>query len=226
MFDIEPNNTYALTGIGYLYFDNKKYDLALTYWIKMLQIEPDNVKILTTIGNCHRKKKTFTEGIQYFEKALEFSENNFYTLYGLADCYRGLEMHEKSLKIWEDLLAISPDNKVLLTRFGDALRNVGKLDEAVLYYQKALDIDYDYYAAIGLALISKEKKEYSEAIETLNRLYKVERNNTRLVAELAECYSLSNDKNRALSLLKSTFAEGNTHPNLKDLYNEISNQTE
>ena len=70
VFEIDPKNSYALTGIGYLYFETRKYEWALENWLKMLEIEPDNVKILTAIGNCHRKKKTFENGIAYFEKAL------------------------------------------------------------------------------------------------------------------------------------------------------------
>jgi tetratricopeptide (TPR) repeat protein len=99
---------------------------------------------------------------------------------------------------------------------------VGNLDGAADYYQRALDIDYDYYAAIGLALISKEKGEYANAIDTLSKLYTMEKNNTRLISELVECYVANNEKAKAMALLKTNIDSGNTHPSIKELFDELT----
>ena len=61
----------------------------------------------------------------------------------------------RSIEYWNKILDMDPDNKVILTRAGDAYRNTGDYKTAAEYYNKALDIEFDVYAALGLALIGK-----------------------------------------------------------------------
>jgi tetratricopeptide (TPR) repeat protein len=201
--EIEPDNLYALIGLGYLNFDFKNYKEALKHWEKVLgrQDGEENIKILTAIGNCHRKLKTFDDGIKFFQMAVDIDKNNFYALFGMADCYRGIKDHRKSLEYWEKILASDPQNKVILTRAGDACRTLGKVDKAVEYYNKALNVGYDTYAILGLAMINKDQGNYNEAIGSLLKLIRNDRENPRLYLEAAECYLLLKDKEKAINIL-------------------------
>ena len=60
---MEPDNAYALTGLGHLHFDFREYRAALQRWTRMLELEPDNIRILTSVGNCYRKLKEFEGGL-------------------------------------------------------------------------------------------------------------------------------------------------------------------
>ena len=175
------------------------------YWEQMLEISGSSIdiRVLTSLGNCHRKMKTFEQGIVYFERALELDHKNFYALFGLADCYRGLNLQEKSLVFWQQILDHDPANKVILTRVGDAYRHIGTLDEAENYYQKALNIEFDLYAILGLALINKERENYSEAIESLYGLMKDDPKNYRLYSEIADCHMRLSQPKLALEVLTS-----------------------
>jgi len=77
---------------------------------------------------------------------------------------------QESLFYWQKILDADPDNKVILTRIGDSHRAMNNLDTAREYYSKALNIEFDSYAVLGLALINKEKGNYLEAIESLSGL--------------------------------------------------------
>ena len=202
---IEETNAYALVGLGHLSYDLKKYHEALFYWKKMLELNKDHIdiRILTSIGNCHRKLKTFSEGIFYFQKALEMDSKNFYALFGLADCYRGMNQQDKSIIYWNKILEIEPENKVILTRVGDAFRNMGDYKGAEEYYNRALDIDFDIYAAMGLALIRKAEGKYDEAIERFKNLIRDDRKNYRLYVDLADCYVRQNKKEEAIKALEA-----------------------
>jgi tetratricopeptide (TPR) repeat protein len=201
--EIEPDNLYALIGLGYLNFDFKNYKEALKYWDKVLgrQEGEENIKILTALGNCHRKLKTFEEGIIYFQQAIEVENKNFYALFGMADCYRGIKDHKRSLEYWEKILDFDPQNKVILTRAGDACRTLGKTDKAAEYYNKALNVGYDTYAILGLAMINKDQGNFQEAIDSLVKLIKNDKENPRLYLEAAECYLLLKDKEKAVGIL-------------------------
>ena len=205
MLEIEASNPYALIGLGHLHYDFKKYREALFYWQKILEQNPNNVdiRILTSIGNCYRKMKQFDQGVSYFEKALEKDPDNFYGLFGLADCYRGMKQQQHSIKYWEAILKKDPDNKVILTRMGDAYRHIGDYVKAEQIYQRALDIDYDSYAILGLAILCKIQGKYDEAITSLTHLMQADRKNYRIYLELADCYIHTNEKAKAIEVLQA-----------------------
>jgi tetratricopeptide (TPR) repeat protein len=201
---MEETNHYAIIGLGHLQYDFKEYREALFYWGKMLELNSDNVdiRVLTSIGNCHRKLKTFNEGIQFFERALQKEPNNFYALFGLADCYRGMNHQERSLDFWNHILEQDPRNKVILTRAGDAYRNLGQFDKALEYYERALNIEFDTYAVLGMAIVAKIQEKFEEATVSLKRLIQQEPKNYRLFIELADCYLKNGDKYRAVEILE------------------------
>lgn len=223
VLDMEENNAYALIGIGHLYYDFKEYRDALYYWTKMLDINAKavDIRVLTSIGNCHRKLKTFDQGVKYFERALEMDPENFYVLFGLADCYRGMNQQFRSIEYWNRILKNDPKNKVILTRTGDAYRNTGDYKTATEYYTKAMDIEFDVYAALGLALICKGEGKFDLAIERLESLIKDDQKNYRLYIDLADCYLKINKKDKAIESLKSFQKQGVKSTAINEMLDKI-----
>ena len=205
VLDIEQDNAYALIGLGHLSYDFKEYKDALYYWNRIYEINGDavDIRVLTSIGNCYRKLKSFENGTSYFEKALEKEPKNFYALFGLADCYRGMNQQYKSVTYWNRILEFDPKNKVILTRAGDAYRTTGNYEKAKEYYEKALNIDFDIYAAIGMALICKGEGKIDEAIERFKKLINDDPRNSRLYNDLADCYLAKKDKASAIKVLET-----------------------
>ena len=97
---------------------------------------------------------------------------------------------------------MDPENKVILTRTGDAYRNTGDYKKAEEYYNKAMDIDFDIYAALGLALICKGEGKYEEAAERLRSLIRNDSKNYRPYIDLADCYLKLNRKQEAIDVLR------------------------
>ena len=201
---IEKDNQYALTGLSLLYYDFKNYRTALECWQKVLDISKDDVdiRVLTSIGNCYRKMRDFAEGLKFFEKALQKDDRNFYALFGIADCYRGMNQQFKSIEYWNKILEQCPTNKVILTRAGDAYRNAGQIDTAIQYYQRALDIEFDLYAVLGMAIIHKQQGNYTKAVDELLPLLQADPGNHRIYLELSDCYVRLGKKTEAVEVLQ------------------------
>jgi tetratricopeptide (TPR) repeat protein len=108
-----------------------------------------------------------------------------------------------------------------MTRLADSLRSIGNLDDAEKFYKKALNIDYDYYAALGLALISKERNDYNKAIESLSRMYDMDKTNARLVYELAACYKLNKEYEKGMTIIKKYIESGYSNNMVTELYEEL-----
>ncbi|PIE97531.1 MAG: hypothetical protein CR988_07325 [Treponema sp.] len=223
VLELSEENSYALIGLGHLYYDFKKYREALGYWQKVLEISGDHVdiRILTSIGNCYRKIKQFDKGVPFFQDALKRDEDNFYALFGLADCYRGLNQQSQSIQYWNRILEQDPNNKVILTRVGDAYRNKKEYKKAEECYQRALDIAYDSYAMLGLAILKKRQGMYEEAITSLLQLIQADRKNYRVYLELADCYIQTNRKSDAINILKTFKQFGIRNQAINELYDSL-----
>lgn len=223
VLQMEPDNPYALIGLGHLHYDFREYEEALRHWQRMREIDGANVdiRVLTSIGNCHRKLKQFAKGIPLFEEALGREPENFYALFGLADCYRGLNQQERSLIYWNHILENDPQNKVILTRAGDAYRGLRRLDEAEACYRKALAIEYDVYAVLGLALIDRQHGRYETAIAALNELVRREPDNSRMTIELAQTLAHAGEPEEAVRALERLEQTGAANPFVEDLLERL-----
>ena len=203
VLEMEADNPYALIGLGHLHYDFKEYRDALGFWQRMVELQGEGVdiRVLTSIGNCYRKLKQFELGIDPFAKALAKEPDNFYALFGLADCYRGLGQPSKSLDHWNKILDRDPRNKVILTRAGDALRCLERYDEAIDYYQRALNIEFDVYAVLGLSVIARMQGKFDDAIVSLRKLIQNDPKNYRLYIELSQCYTSTGERQKAAEAL-------------------------
>jgi pentatricopeptide repeat protein len=226
VLQLEPDNPYALIGLGHLHYDFREYDDALASWKRMHEVagEDVDIRVLTSIGNCYRKLKRFQEGVPYFEQALAREPGNFYALFGLADCRRGMNQPEQSLRYWNEILERDPTNKVILTRAGDAYRAMGEYERAELCYQRALNIEYDTYAILGLALINRYRGEIDEAIESLTSLKEREPSNHRIYVELANTYAHEGRTDKALEVLNEFVERGNTNGYVSELIERYSRE--
>lgn len=219
VLDLEKDNPYALIGLGHLHYDFREYDEALEYWMRMYRLsgEKVDIRVLTSIGNSYRKLKDFQAGIPYFEQALEMEPDNFYALFGMADCYRGLNEAEASLVYWNRILDKDPRNKVILTRAGDAYRGMGELDEAERCYHRALEIDADLYATLGLAIVARTRGETARALDMLETLKESDPDNHRVYIELAATYVQSGSPSDAVRVLESFNARSRPNAYIQEL---------
>jgi tetratricopeptide (TPR) repeat protein len=205
---IDPSNPYALSGIGLLYFQLGNYQKSLSYWHTLLKIEEDDIKVLTNIGNCYRKLSKYNDALKYFYRAMNIEENNFYALYGIADCYRGLKDYRKACEYWKKLLRLDPQNKKILTRVGDSYRNLGDLKTARSYYSHAIEVEFDYYAILGLSMLDKMEKNYEAAIQNLSQLVTMSGLNTKIALLLSECHVAMNNLDMGIQVLGDAVKKG------------------
>jgi tetratricopeptide (TPR) repeat protein len=109
---------------------------------------------------------------------------------------------ECSLEYWNRILEQDPRNKVILTRAGDAYRTLNNLDKAQEYYERALNIEFDVYAVLGLALTAKAREKYDEAVASLKHLIQQDNRNYRLYIELSDCYIKKGERLHAVETLE------------------------
>jgi tetratricopeptide (TPR) repeat protein len=63
-------------GLGYTYFAQEQYDLAIRQYKEALKNKPDYVVALNNIGHAYERKKLNAQALQSYEEALKLAPNN------------------------------------------------------------------------------------------------------------------------------------------------------
>ncbi len=70
--DIAP----IYNGLGYAYFAQEQYDLAIRQYKEAIKSKPDYVTALNNLGHAYEKKKLTSQALETYEAALKFAPNN------------------------------------------------------------------------------------------------------------------------------------------------------
>lgn len=74
--ELEPNNAAYIDSLGWVYYQQGKYQLALKYLWEAIKLLPDDPEICEHLGDVYLKLGNNVESLKWYEKALQLSENN------------------------------------------------------------------------------------------------------------------------------------------------------
>lgn len=72
----EENVAYIYNGLGYAYFAQEQYDLAIRHYKEALKSKPDYVTALNNLGHAYERKKLNAQALQSYEEALKLQPTN------------------------------------------------------------------------------------------------------------------------------------------------------
>ena len=68
--------TLAYNGLGFAYFAQEQYDLAIRNYKEALKRQPDYVTALNNLGHAYERKKLNAQALESYEKALKLEPKN------------------------------------------------------------------------------------------------------------------------------------------------------
>ncbi|MGB3653627.1 MAG: tetratricopeptide repeat protein [Rivularia sp. (in: cyanobacteria)] len=68
--------TLSYNGLGYAYFVQEQYDLAIRNYKEALKRQPDYVTALNNLGHAYERKKLNAQALENYEKALKLEPKN------------------------------------------------------------------------------------------------------------------------------------------------------
>ncbi len=73
-----PTENQALihNAMGYAYFAQEQYDIAIRQYKEALKLYPEYVIALNNLGNVYEKKQMIPQAVECYESALEYEPNN------------------------------------------------------------------------------------------------------------------------------------------------------
>ena len=72
----EENIAPIYNGLGYAYFAQEQYDLAIRQYKEALKYKSDYVTAMNNLGHAYEKKKLNSQALEIYEEALKIAPNN------------------------------------------------------------------------------------------------------------------------------------------------------
>lgn len=105
-----PNDTYALTQLGNIYFDSKQYNDAIEYYARVLKIQPTNTNVRTDMGIAYWEgSRNADRAIKEFNTVLSYEPTKPQTLQSLGIVkLQGKADVKGAVAAWQKLLDTNP----------------------------------------------------------------------------------------------------------------------
>ncbi len=194
-------------------FEKKEYENAEKCLSRLLQSHKNYADVHNMLGVIHHASGQFTRSIQSFEKAIKINPHYTEALLNLAVLYNDLGKYKKASALYEKVYPgeskkkrekIDPFIKNKLANkhaeLGDIYEGVGLYSEAILEYEKALDLRpkfLDIRAKLGICL--REEGEHKKAIQVFNEVIKQNPKFSQARIQLGVTYYASGEKKKALA---------------------------
>ena len=159
LVDQDQSNAQYLDKLGQACLDNNQPDMAETVSKNALQLDADLINPYIRLGAIATSKHNFAEAIEYLEKAVQLKPGEPSIYKNLIISLRHSNRHDEATQYANKLLRMRPNDPQSCQMMGRMLIEMGDLEKAEEYLQKAIRLD----KSSGLAYLDLSSiKKYSD----------------------------------------------------------------
>lgn len=151
--------------LGVLYYQTRRFDLAIACYQKTVQLQPDFVDAYGNLGIALKAVGRLDQAIISFKKALAIDPGLGVVHNNLGNALRELGHTDAAVTSYQQALERDPEFAECHNNLGNALADLGRLDEAVNSFKKAIALKpnlIEAYNNLGNAL--KASQRLSDAV--------------------------------------------------------------
>lgn len=130
--------------LGNVLKDLERLDDALACYRRALDLEPRHAQALTNAGAILETQGKSEEALDHYRRAIQADATLLPSCCNLAVLLHKLERSSEAAAACQALLQLNPHSSSDLCSLGDAFQGMGRYDDAVRYYERALAIDPAY----------------------------------------------------------------------------------
>jgi len=153
---ISSNFAEAHNNYGNLLADLGRRDDSINSFKKAIEINPNFAEAYNNLGNVCKSLNRIKESVQSYEMAIEINPN-------FAEAYNNLgnlltmdaNLLNKAVKCFEKAVEINPDFAIAHNNLGNVYKDLNYLDEALVSYERALEIENSLDNVLGNVLSTK-----------------------------------------------------------------------
>ncbi|CXI66323.1 tetratricopeptide repeat protein, putative [Plasmodium berghei] len=117
---------------------------SLFYYNKAYSYNPSKIDYIYKQGVLYQQTNDIDKAIHTFKIILSTTPNHIPTLFSLGNLYRYID-YNIALSYFEAILKIEPDNTEVLSLSASCYDHLGKLNKAISYQNKAVEINPDNF---------------------------------------------------------------------------------
>ena len=174
---------------------------------QLVEAYPKDARAHNEFGNTLYWQKEWTAAIEQYLIAVKIDPSFSQPYNGLGYCYRFIGDLITAENCFLKYLHLLPDDPNPYDSYADLLSEMGRHDEAITIYRKAVEIRPDFVSAhLGIAWNHCVLGDYSKAIDQLSELYNASSDDDRrrrALFGMAATYADQGDFDRASSSFES-----------------------
>ena len=189
---------------GMSYFGQGEYDKAISEFEKSIELDANHTESYYYLGQCYLQKGM-----------IEYNKKNILNLKAYSLWRKAKEISDQAISLYEKVIKDNPEDLNSYLKLGNIyeIRSmvpfINEYDQALNYYLKALELEassssagntgISIYLNIRIGYIYFEKKNYSQAIEYLERAAEMSPQNAEVIYYLGMSYDKIGEKEKALT---------------------------
>ena len=178
--------------VGHILASQNKLDGAIEYYWQALKLDSKNAEANFYLGVAFEKKGLLSQAIESYQRAVKLEPNYAEAHYNLAQVLFAKREQDKLNKLMEtcqQVLATNLDDINIYLSLAQELKQLGKLDEAIAVYRKAITLYPDrseLYLHLGNLFVGRDN--FTEASLNYLDAMAVKTNFDTIKSELLDAY--------------------------------------
>lgn len=201
ILEMNPDNNYALVGLGDSARKRSRYRDAIIHYNKCLEVNPDNNYALFGLADCFKALQQFPKAIEIWEEYLEHDPQNVTVLTRVADAYRKTRNFRKSRDVYGEVLKLEENNPYALIGLGHLHYDFKEYRDALYYWEKMFNLskqNIDIRVLTSIGNCHRKLKTFNKGLEYFKLALQVEPHNFYALFGMADCYRGMNMQKESL----------------------------
>lgn len=197
----EPENNYALVGLGDAARKRGAFRDAVEHYRKCLTHHPGNNYALFGLADCYKALNQYSKAIEIWEQYLLHDDKNITVLTRVADAYRKVRDFRRSKTIYLRVLEMEENNPYALIGLGHLHYDFKEYKDALFYWEKMLDLhreDVDIRVLTSIGNCHRKLKTFGQGVPYFQRALEMDPKNFYALFGLADCYRGMNQQHKSL----------------------------
>ncbi|MGB9635818.1 MAG: tetratricopeptide repeat protein [Thermoplasmata archaeon] len=176
--ELNKMNEKAWNALGSVYLQKNELDSAVECFRKATEINPLYWKALYNLALAYSKKKDFVKALEALENVERITPEHFEVLLLKGTILLALKKISEGEKVFAKLYASNSKNERVIFNYGVCKMLSGNIDEALVFFEKAIELKGDYVEAwVNKGIIHYRKGDLKNAGIAFETVLRYDRNN-------------------------------------------------
>ncbi len=143
----DPNFADSVRNLANIFYFQERYEETIPLLQRFITLQKETtagkIAAYNTLGQLLRDAQRFDEAIEIDELAIQHDPENSSQVYVMANTYFNAGRTDYAVRIYKKALTVFPNDAFIHRSLGRMLEDVGQLQEALLEYRAAAELNPD-----------------------------------------------------------------------------------